>query len=287
MEKHQRDKIILIAICAAIVLGIFLWPLSALDIAWPYGGEPETVRICQTPFSDSPTIGVTLPAEESAALIERLQGYRARFVWFGRQYVFHTESYRITLSHPQTGWAETSLDEQGTISQQNPQLNRGRGTFRLYGSAAEELLQICSDRAGPDSKYPGVAFLKEFFAIGKDGRSDEVWLDAPDGVYGAGDPLALYDGLKEYMTEHGFNEVVMGRSLYRLEYLCKQKGDGWRCFDIEVTPASEPGYYSYQAALVEEASGNSENLWITGNYYAGEDGLVDNFFIDLSGEIMK
>ena len=93
--------------------------------------------------------------------------------------------------------------------------------------------------------------------------------------------------LKEYMTEHGFNEVVMGRSLYRLEYLCKQKGDGWRCFDIEVTPASEPGYYSYQAALVEEASGNSENLWITGNYYAGEDGLVDNFFIDLSGEIMK
>ena len=284
MEKHQRDKIILIAICAAIVLGIFLWPLSALGIAWPYGGVPDAVRIRHTPFDDSPSIDVTLPADESAALIEHLQGYRARFVWFGRQYVFHTEFYSITLSQPKTGWAETSLDEQGTISQQNPQLSRGRGTFRLYGSAAEELLQICSDWTGPDSKYPGVAFLKEFFAIGKDGRSDKVQLDAPDGEYGAGDPLALYDGLKEYMTEHGFNEVVMGRSLYRLEYLCKQKGDGWRCWDIEVTPASEPGYYSYRVGLVR---GPSENYWITGNYYASEDGLVDSFFIELSGEIAK
>lgn len=140
MEKHQRDKIILIAICAAIVLGIFLWPLSALGIAWPYGGVPDAVRIRHTPFDDSPSIDVTLPADESAALIEHLQGYRARFVWFGRQYVFHTEFYSITLRQPKTGWAETSLDEHGTISQQNPQLSRGRGTFRLYGSAAEELL---------------------------------------------------------------------------------------------------------------------------------------------------
>ena len=178
METHQRDKIILIAICAAIVLGIFLWPLSALGIAWPYGGVPDAVRIRHTPFDVFPSIDVTLPADESAALIEHLQGYRARFVWFGRQYVFHTESYSITLSQPKTyEWAEISLDGHGTISQQNPQPWRGKSTFRLYGSAVEELLQICNDWAGPDSKYPGVAFLKEFFAIGKDGRSDKVQLD--------------------------------------------------------------------------------------------------------------
>ena len=284
MEKHLRDKIILTAICAAIVLGIFLWPLSALGIAWPYGGEPEAVRIRNTPFDDSPSIDVTLNASDSTELLDKIRGYRARFVWFGQQNVFHTESYWVTLSQPQIGWAEVSLDGHGTISQQNPQLSRGNSTFRLYGNAAEEFLQICTEWAGPDSKYPGVAFLKEFFAIGKDGRSDNVWLDAPDGVYGAGDPLALYDGLEDYMTEHGFNEVVMSRSLYRLEYLCKQKGGNWRCWDIEVTPASEPGYYSYRVGLVR---GASENYWITGNYCAGEDWLVDNFFIDLSGEIAK
>ena len=83
------------------------------------------------------------------------------------------------------------------------------------------------------------------------------------------------------MTEHGFNKILMDRSLYRLEYICKQKGGDWTCSSIEVAPASEPGYYTYRVSMVEYKSGSSRNLVFTGNYFVGEDGLVDSFYVDL------
>ena len=100
-------------------------------------------------------------------------------------------------------------------------------------------------------------------------------------MYGGGAVETLHSGIEPYMTEHGFNKLLMGRSLYRLEYICKQKGSDWTCSSIEVAPASEPGYYTYRVGLVESASSTSGNLVFTGNYYVGEDGLVDNFYVDL------
>jgi len=74
----------------------------------------------------------------------------------------------------------------------------------------------------------------------------------------------------------------MDWSLYRLEYICKQNGSDWTCSSIEVATASEPGYYTYRVNLVDYyTSGSSGNLVFTGNYYIGEDGLVDSFYVDL------
>ena len=288
MKKRSIIEILAAVICVAALAYVFLWPHPLYDIAWlGFGrGEPDTVRIVRDAFGeeDPQTYDVMLSASDAAAFLEDMRDASARFPIPGRMGNITPDFYRITLSNQQGYWTEISINSNGAVSQEEPSNRRwGEGTFLLYRKDAEKFLQICREWTSPGGKYPGLAFLKEFFAIGKDGRSDNVRLDAPDDVYGAGDPLTLYDGLEDYMTEHGFNEAVMGRSLYRLEYLCKQKGDGWRCWDIVVAPASEPGYYSYRVLLVEESSGNSENLWVTGNYYAGEDGLVDRFYVDLEG----
>ena len=102
-------------------------------------------------------------------------------------------------------------------------------------------------------------------------------------MYDGGAVETLHSGIKPYMTESGFENVLLGRSLYNLEYLCKQKGENWLCGCIEVSPASEPGYFFYRIGLVEETSGHPWNYWFTGNYSVSEDGLVDEFYIDLKG----
>ena len=179
--------------------------------------------------------------------------------------------------------SEVAISEQGRISQQSPGGRRwGEGTFRITEKDQERIWSLCEEWTDPNGKYPGLAFLQEFFAIDKDDRAAYVWMDAPDGVYGGGAVETLHSGIKPYMTEHGFNKVLMGRSLYRLEYICKQKGSDWTCSSIEVAPASEPGYYTYRVNLVEYyTSGSSGNLVFTGNYYIGEDGLVDSFYVGL------
>ena len=284
MEKKRRKSWPLWAVCAAALLGVFLWPLSAFDLAWPFGGDPETVRIQYRELGgDALTIDVTLTQEESTELIGQLKNCRARFISPGRQSSFNTESYWIALSHSRTGWVEVSYDAHGTFSQQTPNLWKGRATFRLYPKGRDSFLEACREWTGPNSKYPGLIFLREFFAIGKDGRAEFLDLQSPDGVYGSSAIESLYAGIEPYMTEQGFRSVQMSRSLYNLEYICKQKDGEWNCCIIEVAPASEPGYYTYRVDLVESALGDSENLWIAGNYYVGEDGFVEQFYIDLPG----
>ncbi len=284
MKKKNIAGILSAVICAAALIYIFLWPHPLYDIAWlgVGRGDPEMVRI-EGRFSgeDLLSIEVTLPASDSAVFLDVMRNASARFLLPGRQTTFHGSTYWVTLSNQQN-WSEVTISEQGRISQQSPGGRRwGNGTFRIRKRDMETLWTLCGEWTDPDGKYPGLAFLREFFAIGKDGRAEFVRLDAPDGVYGPGVIETFHSGIEPYMSEHGFNKILMGRSLYKLEYLCKQKGGDWTCSFMEVAPASEPGYYIYRVDLVESASGNSENLWFTGNYYVGEDGLVDNFYVDL------
>ena len=286
MSKQLRNTLIIATICAALVLVIFLWPHSAASVAWKVTQDPQIVNIMRRGVGDSDltTVSVSLPAEEIPAFMEQLRDTTVQLSSPLRQSTFSTASYRIDMGTSGQSWAEVAIDEGGHFSLQHRQDGRiGRGIYRFSDPVRyAALLQVCHDYAGPDATYPGHAFLREFFAIGKDGRSDLVDLKAPGGVYGGGAVETLYSGIEPYMTEHGFTKVLMERSLYNLEYICKQKGSGWYCSNIEITPNSEAGYYSYRVGLVENASGNSDNLWFTGNYSVGEDGLVDNFYVDLN-----
>ncbi|MBR5641419.1 MAG: hypothetical protein IKW92_04765 [Firmicutes bacterium] len=293
MKKKSVIGILAAVICAVALIYIFLWPHPLYDIAWlgVSHGEPDIVRIVRDAFGEEAplTYDVTLSDSDSAAFLEDMRNASVRFPFFGRMDRISSDYYRIMLGNQNNVWSEIEITNNGTINQEAPANRRwGNGTFLLYRKDAEGFLQICREWTSPDGRYPGLAFLQEFFAINKDGRADNVWLDAPDGVYSTGDSIfALYQGLERYMTERGFSKILMERSLYKLEYVCKQKGKDWYCGSIEVAPASEPGNYFYSAVLVEGASGNNEEFWITGNYSIGEDGLVDSFYIDLSGEILK
>ena len=286
MKKRHVSGILAAVICAAVLAYVFLWPHSLYDIAWlgVGRGEAETVRIQERVAGEDPlTIDVTLPIADSFAFLDVMRDASAHFLLPGRQTVFHGYSYWVMLGNQQVR-SEVAISEQGRISQQSPGGRRwGEGTFRIAKKDQERIWSLCEAWTDPNGKYPGLAFLREFFAIGKNGRSDVVRLNAPDGVYGVDAIETLHSGIKPYMTERGFENVLLGRSLYDLEYLCKQKGENWLCGCIEVSPASEPGYFFYRIGLVEETSGHPWNYWFTGNYSVSEDGLVDEFYIDLKG----
>ena len=287
MKKRSIAGILAAVICAAALINIFLWPHPLYDIAWlgVGRGDPEIVRIKRVAFGEGEvgTYDVTLSLSDSAVFLEDMRDASARFPIPGRMGSITSDFYEITLSNQYNARSEISISSNGAVTQEEPANRRwGEGTFLLYYKDAETFMQICRDWTSPDGRYPGLAFLQEFFAIDKDDWATYVWLDAPDGVYGGGAVETLHSGIKPYMTEHGFNKVLMDRSLYRLEYICKQKGSDWTCSSIEVAPASEPGYYTYRVNLVEYyTSGSSGNLVFAGNYYIGEDGLVDSFYVDL------
>ena len=287
MKNRSLIGILAAVICVAALAYVFLWPHSVYDIAWlgVGRGDPDTVRIERVALGEGEfgTYDVTLSPSDSVAFLEDMRDASARFPIPGRMGSITTDIYTITLSNQYDARAEISISGNGAVRQEEPANRRwGEGTYLLYRKDAEEFMQICREWTSPDGRYPGLGFLQEFFAINMDGRADNVWLDAPDGVYSTGDSIfTLYQGLEKNMTERGFSKILMERALYKLEYVCKQKGEDWTCGLIEVTPASEPGNYFYRIGLVENASGDSDNLWITGNYSVDEDGLVDNFYMDL------
>ena len=292
MKKRSVVGILAAVICIAALAYIFLWPHSLYDIAWlgVGRGDPDIVRIERVALGEEEfgTYDVTLSLSDSAVFLEGMRDASARFPVPGRMESITTDDYKITLSNEYNARSEILINSNGAVIQREPANRRwGEGTYLLYRKDAEKFMQICREWTSPDGRYPGLGFLQEFFAINKDGRAAFVDAQAPDGVYGADAVEKLYSGIEPYMTEHGFTKVLMERSLYNLEYVCKQKGSDWRCWVIEVAPASEPGYYSYRIDVVEDVSDNSNNLWFTGNYSVDEDGLVDYFYIDLSGEISK
>ena len=287
MKKRSIIGVLAAVICTAALAYVFLWPHSVYDIAWlgVGRGDPDIVRIERVALGEGEfgTYDVTLSPSDSVAFLEDMRDASARFPIPGRMGSITSDFYDITLSNQYNARSEISISSKGAVRQREPANRRwGEGTYLLYSKDAEKFLQICRDWTSPDGRYPGLGFLQEFFAVNKDGRADNVWLDAPDGVYSTGDSIfTLYQGLESYMTERGFSKILMERALYKLEYVCKQKGEDWICGLIEVAPASEPGNYFYRIGLVENASGDSDNLWITGNYSVDEDGLVDSFYLDL------
>lgn len=291
MKKRSVINYLAALICVAAIAYVFLWPHSLYDIAWlgVGRGEPETVRITADEVTDNPIrVAVTLPAFETAAFIDQMREASARFPIPSRQTNLTPYYFGIKLTNQHDVRAEIWTGRNGTINQEEPANRRwGNGTYLLYQKDAEEFFRICEEWISPDGKYPGMAFLREFFAVGKDGRSEAVFPDAPDGVYGGSAIETLYSGIKPYMTEHGFEKVLLGRSLYNLEYLCKQRGADWYCAVVEITPASDPGTYLYRVDLIEQASGNSGNYLFSGNYSVNEDGLVDQFYIDLKGAVWQ
>ena len=249
-------------------------------VVWDYSEDPETIMVCYAGDADEavrrPTVSVILPAERQGTFIAILKQSRGRFIRKGLP--DEAGSLQIVMRSGEHVSFFT-LAEDGTLAVGGE--NGDNRIYRLDENTTHRIASTCHTYTGPNSLYPGLSFLQEFFAINKDGRAAYDWLDAPDGVYGGGAVETLHSGIEPYMTERGFSKILMERSLYRLEYILKQKGEDWICGSIEVTPASESGYYTYRVGLVEDASGDSENLWITGNYSVDEDGLVDNFYMDL------
>ena len=296
MEKRNTTaaiikEVLIVAIAIFALLAVSIIVLRSVGpaiighklqtVVWDYSEDPETIMVCYAGDADDavrrPTVSVILPAERQGTFIAILKQSRGRFIRKGLP--DEAGPLQIVMRSGEHVSFFT-LAEDGTLAVGGE--NGDNRIYRLDENTTHRIASTCHTYTGPNSLYPGLSFLQEFFAVNKDGRADNVWLDAPDGVYSTGDSIfTLYQGLESYMTERGFSKILMERSLYKLEYVCKQKGEDWYCGSIEVSPASEPGNYFYSAYLVENASGNSDNLWITGNYSVDENGLVDNFYMDL------
>ena len=295
MEKRNTTaaiikEVLIVAIAIFALLAVSIIVLRSVGpaiighklqtVVWDYSEDPETIMVCYAGDADEavrrPTVSVILPAERQGTFIAILKQSRGRFIRKGLP--DEAGSLQIVMRSGEHVSFFT-LAEDGTLAVGGE--NGDNRIYRLDENTTHRIASTCHTYTGPNSLYPGLSFLQEFFAINKDGRAAYDWLDAPDGVYGGGAVETLHSGIEPYMTERGFSKILMERSLYRLEYILKQKGEDWICGSIEVTPASESGYYTYRVGLVEDASGDSENLWITGNYSVDEDGLVDNFYMDL------
>ena len=274
-----------IALLAALIIvlrsvGPAILGYKLQNVVWDYSEDPEIVMVCYAGDADEtvrrPTVSVIMPPEGQRTFMAILKQSGGRFIRKGLP--GEAGSLQIVMRSGEHVSFFT-LAEDGTLAVGGE--NSDNRIYHLDENTTHRVSSVCHTYTGPNSHYPGLTFLQEFFAIDKDDRADFVWPDAPDGVYGGGAVETLHSGIEPYMTEHGFNKLLMERSLYRLEYICKQKGSDWTCSSIDVAPASEPGYYTYRVGLVESASSTSENLQFTGNYYVGEDGLVDNFYVDL------
>lgn len=279
--------IAIIALLAALIIvlrsvGPAILGYKLQNIVWDYSEDPETVMVCYAGDADEtvrrPTVSVIMPPEGQRTFMAILKQSGGRFIRKGLP--GEAGSLQIVMKSGEHVSFFT-LAEDGTLAVGGE--NGDNRIYHLDENTTHRVSSVCHTYTGPNSHYPGLTFLQEFFAIGKNGRSDVVWLNAPDGVYGGGAVETLYSGIEPYMTERGFENVLLGRSLYDLEYLCKQKGENWLCGCIEVSPGSEPGYFFYRIGLVEETSGHPWNYWFTGNYSVSEDGLVDEFYIDLKG----
>ena len=285
MKKWKIGGILAAVICAALLL-IFFQTRSVFDVAWGQEEDPATMQIgwYNVWAGTDPAISVTLSGDEISAFMDQLQDVPLRHSSPLTQKFPETAAYRVWMKTDHA-MAMIRIDEDGHLISEykfTQDRSKSRGTYRFTDQVSyEELLQTCRSYTDPNGNYPGLAFLAEFFSIGKDGRTDHVWLDAPDGVYGGDAVETLYSGIEPYMTEHGFNSVMMSRSLYNLEYICKQKGGSWYCDLITIEAASEPGYYNYEAGFFNSATANVDPFMVNGSYSVDKDGLVDSFYIDL------
>ncbi|MCR4805603.1 MAG: hypothetical protein K5981_08115 [Clostridia bacterium] len=286
MARSLKILIVLALIITATIAGMFLWPWSALRVAWGSKGVPETVQIMRYGVGpDMAAIFVTLPKEAAEPFLEQLRETTVQFTSPVVRNTWRTTMYGIWMGSEQAA-SDVIVDEEGHfVPQQAGDVWPKKGSYRFSDAmACAALLQTCRSYTDPEGGFPGLAFLLEFFALNKDGRADFVNEDAPDGVYGnasdsASSFFALYEGIEPYLTERGMSAVIANRYLYRLEYKCRQAGGTWRCGSVSIDPGSEDGYYNFRVLL--DNYGSSGNMSVYGSYAVNEAGLVDSFWLKL------
>lgn len=278
----KKALVILAGILAVLLLLIFALPHSLYRSAWPYRDEPGFEMVSYTDLERC--ISVDLTDAQRVELISLMKEQKARFAGFGIrrdagncQIVMNdgpvAEGYRY--------YSFIGIDDEAYVQ---AAYGRRMRNYRMKEADAQIVRDFCRALTDPAGETPGLAFLEEFFTVGKDGRW-EVWMQAMFSSYSGAVEEAIpiyHSGVAPYMTEQALLDLELSRTLSNLDMLCKAKADDWHLGLIWIHPASERGFYAYEVGISYEKDGSTQFATLDGSYAVNGNGQIDSFYVDLS-----
>ncbi len=278
-SRNRKTRTVFAALLAAAVLAL-TGCASRQDLrtlVWGNGQLPDGVLICcLRPDGTMPVISVPLQEPDIPEFLSALEGIHP-----GSAAVIPQEAGPIQVAfRGGTEFTWFSLQEDGTLYVQKE--NNRQQAYRLDERDAQSLVSLCGSYTDPDGGFPGLAFLREFFTIDKDGRWS-IWEKALFSSYSGAVAEAMepyHAGLAPYVMPEVLTRIELGHYLARMELRCMAQARNWELCSITLEERSVPGSYNFMAGLSSTGEPAAE-LFFSGRYLVNRDGLVSSFFIDL------